>query len=254
MLSPSALGMLVTTRRNLATSLAALKAAQEAELEARAEQAKSEERTRISQEIHDAVGHHATLIAVEAAALATTTVELETKQAAERIRAQAKASLTEMRTALGLVADIQQGLKELPALITQAKASGMSISYSPPKLPTVPKATGQAIFRIVRESLTNAAKHAPGAPVIITITDNKEELTATITSGPRHPAAPAPTAPGQGLTGMADQATAAGGYLDTATEADGMFTVSARFPTGTPPKVAPPSPTNEGTQKQVEAR
>jgi signal transduction histidine kinase len=256
MLSPSALGILVTTRQKLAASLAELEKAREAELEARAEQAKAQERARIGQEIHDAVGHHATLIAVEAAALAATTDEPETRLVAQRMRGQAKASLAEMRAALGLVNEDENigGLADVPALIAQAKESGMPITSDVEAGPAVRPVVGRAIFRIVRESLTNAAKHAPGAPVRVTMERTETELIATVISGPRLTAVPTPPdSGGQGLSGMAERARAAGGRLDVSGET-GVFTVRARFPLPIPPKVAPTEPTIDGSEEPLSTR
>ena len=257
MLSPSALGILVTTRQKLATSLAELERAREAELDARAEQAKAQERARIGQEIHDAVGHHATLIAVEAAALAATTGEPETRLVAQRMRGQAKASLAEMRAALGLVNEGENigGLEDVAALIAEARDSGMPITSDVDTGPAVRPVVGRAIFRIVRESLTNAAKHAPGAPVSVKVERTETELIAAITSGPRQTKAPPPPdSGGQGLSGMAERARAAGGRLDVTSEPAGMFTVRARFPLPTPPKVAPTEPTIDGSEEPINTR
>lgn len=257
MLSPSALGMLITTRQKLAQSLADVKRARDAELTARTEQAKAEERARIGQEIHDAVGHHATLIAVEAAALSATTNEPDTRIAAQRIRNQAKASLAEMRAALGLANEGENAgdLADVPALVTRARESGMPITVNLDDVPAVRPMVGQAIFRIIREALTNAAKHAPGAPVQVTVATTELELVATIRSGPTNtPPTPTSDSGGQGLTGMADRATAAGGHLDVAGGANGMFTVRARFPLPTPPKVAQPKPTNDGSEEPLNTR
>jgi signal transduction histidine kinase len=259
MLSPSALGMLVTTRQKLATSLTELRRARESELAARTEQAKAQERARIGQEIHDAVGHHATLIAVEAAALAATTEEPETRLAAQRMRGQAKASLAEMRAALGLVNEGENvgGLADVPALVDQARDSGMQIKFDFDTGLAVRPVVGRAVFRIVRESLTNAAKHAEGAPVHVTVKRTEAELQATITSGPQPTTTSTPTIStggGKGLPGMSERASAAGGSLDVAAGAGGMFTVRARFPLPVPPKVATTEPTVDGSEEALNTR
>ena len=262
MISPSALGMLVTTRQRLDTSLAELKCAREAELAARAEQAKAQERARIGQEIHDAVGHHATLIAVEAAALAATSDEPETRDAAHRIRGQAKASLAEMRAALGLVNEGENvgGLADVRSLVDQARESGMLITFAFDTGPAIRPVVGRAVFRIVRESLTNAAKHAPGAPVRVAVARTEAELVVTVISGPSPAQTPRTRTTlisdsgGQGLSGMTERAAAAGGRLDVAASAAGMFTVRARFPLPPPPKVAPTKPTIDGSEEPLNTR
>jgi signal transduction histidine kinase len=258
MVSPSALGMLITTRQRLAASVCELRQAREAEFEVRAQRARSAERARIGREIHDAVGHHATLIAVEAAALEATTGEPATKEVAARVRGLAKASLAEMRTALGLVGgtpEAASGLADVADLVAKARNAGVAVDYRPAGEYDVVPAVSRAAFRIVQESLTNAAKHAPGAPVRVTITPDKETLAVTVSSGPATPATSRRTAhAGHGLTGMAERATVVGGRLDVERGDNGLFTVRARLPLESyrPPKVGPTGKTIDGTQPALD--
>ena len=237
MTAPSAGGILITTRQKLTASLAELRRARQAELEAREEQARAQERTRIGQEIHDAVGHHATLIAVEAAALASTTDAAETRRVALRVRALAKESLSEMRAALGLADEPQEAgtsLADLPALLGRARQAGVDIDFEEPDaIPTTGLApvVGRAVFRIVQESLTNATKYAPGSLIRIKLSQDGAQLTVSVISGP--PVIPVQSAPesgGMGLAGMAERARTAGGTLQVERGDDGMFTVRARLP------------------------
>jgi signal transduction histidine kinase len=237
MTAPSAGGVLITTRQKLTASLAELRRARQAELEARGEQARAQERTRIGQEIHDAVGHHATLIAVEAAALASTTDAAETRRVAMRVRALAKESLSEMRAALGLADEPQEagtGLADLPALLGRARQAGVDIDFDEPEaLPTggLAPVVGRAVFRIVQESVTNATKYAPGSLIRVKLAQDGAQLTVSVISGP--PVIPVQSAPesgGMGLAGMAERARTAGGTLHVERGDDGLFTVRARLP------------------------
>ena len=257
-MSPSALGMLVRTRERLAASVADLRLAREAELEARADRARVAERARIGREIHDAVGHHATLIAVEAAALEATTTDVTTKTAAHHMRDLAKASLDEMRSALGLTTEgpTNGGLPEIATLITRARQAGMQVDYTVADV-NVPPALGRAAFRIVQECLTNAAKHAPGSPVRVSITRDATSLTVTTISGP--PTTPLPftdRAGGLGLTGMAERANSLGGHLQVDTEPPETFTVRAHLPLDgyQQSKVDATEPTIDGTEPALDAR
>jgi signal transduction histidine kinase len=81
-IAPTSLGLLMTTRERLTESLRDIERAREKALTASQEAARAQERARIGREIHDSVGHHATLIAVGAAAIATTTTEDETRRGA----------------------------------------------------------------------------------------------------------------------------------------------------------------------------
>lgn len=47
-----------------------------------------------------------------------------------------------------------------------------------------PDMVRHAVHRVVRESLTNAAKHAPGAPVTVRLTRSAEETVVRVTNGP----------------------------------------------------------------------
>jgi signal transduction histidine kinase len=259
MSSPAGLGMLVTTRQRLAASLAELRVARDSELEVRAERARRAERSRIGREIHDAVGHHATLIAVEAAALEATTGEQETKAAAGRMRALAKASLGEMRAALGLVGGRSEGgsgLADVAELVTKAREAGMSVDLASDLADVdVLPAVGRAVFRIVQESLTNAAKHAPGAPVRVVVGPESGSLVVQVTSDGGSPAAVSDTG-GLGLAGMAERATTVGGHLDVQRGPGDTFTVCARLPMESygASKVGQMEPTIDGTEAAVEAR
>jgi signal transduction histidine kinase len=259
MVSPSALGMLVTTRQRLAASLVELRLARGAELEARAERARSAERAKIGREIHDAVGHHATLIAVEAAALEATTAEQGTKEVASRVRGMAKASLAEMRTALGLVggrSESGSGLAEVPDLIRNARQAGMSVDFDAQDGLAVLPAVGRAVFRIVQESLTNAAKHAPGTQVKVTIQPTNETLQVMVTSGPTPTGWTAADSGGQGLTSMAERATTVGGHLNVDHKPAGLFTVRAHLPLEShgKSKVDRTEPTIDGSEASLDAR
>ncbi len=237
MTAPSAGGVLITTRQQLTASLVELRRARQAELEAREEQARAQERTRIGQEIHDAVGHHATLIAVEAAALASTTDAAETRRVALRVRALAKESLSEMRAALGLADEPQEAgasLADLPVLVSRARQAGVDIDFEEPEaLPTsgLAPVVGRAVFRIVQESLTNATKYAPGALIQVKLAQDGAQLTVSVISGPPAiPVQPGPESGGMGLAGMAERARTAGGTLQVERGDDGQFTVRARLP------------------------
>ncbi|QFZ24123.1 two-component sensor histidine kinase [Saccharothrix syringae] len=228
--APAALGALITTRRKLTASLTEASRARTAELEAREESAKASERARIAREIHDAVGHHATLIAVESAALAATTEDAETREAALRLRGLAKEALAEMRAALGLLnTEPIPGYEGIPHLVDRARAAGLAVAYQDRTTDAPPPSTGRAAYRVIQEALTNVTKHAPGAPAEVLLTHNRDHLTITVTNGPPTTPAP-PTSGGHGLHGLQERVTLAGGKLTTTARTDGSFTLEATLP------------------------
>jgi signal transduction histidine kinase len=247
MVAPAAVGLLLTTRQKLTTSVAELRRAREAELFARDDQARAEERARIGHEIHDALGHHATLIAVEAAALMTTTVEPETRGSAARMRELAKESLAEMRAAVARSGSAPDGagLAEVPDLVRRSRDAGLRIGYDDSRMVgDVTPAVGRAVFRIVQEALTNVAKHAPAADTTVLITVDAADLLVVVANGPGGSDGSIGSVDGQlpdgglsdsangglGLPGMTERARSVGGSLLVERTEDGGFTVRARLP------------------------
>ncbi|NMI00135.1 sensor histidine kinase [Pseudonocardia acidicola] len=262
---PAALGLLISTRERLTASLRELEQAREQTVAAREAAARAEERSRIGREIHDAVGHHATLIAVGAAALAASTGEEQTRAGAERLRLLAKQALAEMRAALGLLGgrpDQPAGVAELPGLVARSCSAGMQADLGHDGDPAeLPAALDRAVYRVVQESLTNAARHAPGAPVRVELHWRDTALRVRVHNGRvpasggrrRGPATEAFGTGGAGLVGLAERVRAAGGELATGPGPDGGFVVQALFPLrGMPGRRAPvcvaePSPAPHGS-------
>ncbi|GAA0263532.1 hypothetical protein GCM10010492_75730 [Saccharothrix mutabilis subsp. mutabilis] len=236
--APAALGALIKTREDLTASLEATQQARAAELEAREQSARASERARIAREIHDAVGHHATLIAVESAALAATTTDEDVRETATRLRSLAKESLSEMRTALGLLnTDPSPTYASIPALVDRARAAGLTIRLEDRSTAPIPPSISRAAFRVIQEALTNVTKHAPGAPVQVRLADKDNTLTIKVTNG--HPTSrpPASSGGGKGLVGLSERVSLVGGTLTTTPREDGSFDLTATLPLSRPSKV-----------------
>jgi signal transduction histidine kinase len=236
--APAVLGMLTTTREQLQASLRDLSAAREATVAAREEVARAAERDRIGREIHDAVGHHATLIAVSAAALAATSKDEQTRETAERLRVLAKRALAEMRAALGLLdtdSELRAGIDALPELVARARDTGMKVELIGVDSlgDDIPLGVERTVYRLIQESLTNAAKHAEGADVEVRLERWATELRVTVTNGrPRRPTMVLPSGhPGGGLAGLAERIGMMGGRLRARPTSKGGFAVQGRLPT-----------------------
>jgi signal transduction histidine kinase len=253
---PAAFGVLVRMRRELTASLVEVRRARSAELEARLDGARAAERARIAREIHDSIGHHSTLIAVQSAALAATAPDDATREAALRLRVLAKESLAEMRSALGLLNDSRppRGLADLPSLLTRVCRAGLRIDFEGDVVDgdTTP-AVGRAIYRIVQEALTNVSKHAPASAVRLKLVRDGSHVLVSVVNG--HPSRPAPRAAdsgGTGLEGLAERVRAVGGTLRTSPLPDGGFSLLAELPLDGPPtKVEPTHSTSGGTPGQM---
>jgi signal transduction histidine kinase len=231
--APALAGRVVAHQREQNARLARL-TRELAEERGRLEQtAVSAERARIAQELHDVVGHELTLIAIqaEAAAMALRVAPERAAEPVETIRSTAHRTLGEIRSTLETLAPDAEapGLTahELVALAARAEEAGIANSLTVTGTPWPDQASvWLALNRIVRECLTNAGRHAPGARVDLTVEWARDQVTVRASNpvGPR-----AAVRPGRGLTGMRHRAELLGGTFASST-ADGLFTVEVTLP------------------------
>lgn len=234
------------------------------------ERAVRDERSRMAQDLHDALSSHLSTIAIHS------------QVAGGRGPEQAGVSLAEIRTAsLRALEDLREmilllrtgedqivpaaGLADLDTLIARARGTGLTVeivgeSAEQLALLEVPSVVDQAAYRIVQESLANAAKHAPGARVTVGVTvggaAGEESLELCVTcrgsgAGERHtdPGGVAgngrgvsssglgesgsglgESGSGLGLQTMRDRATTLGGTFRAGPEPDGSWVVRAELP------------------------
>jgi signal transduction histidine kinase len=217
--------------------------AEAAEVE-RARRAVLEERARIARELHDVVAHHMSLMAVRAESAPH---RLGASPDPQQVRAEfgalsesAREALTDMRRLLGVLRSDQPaprapqpGLPDLPALIDTARQAGMAVQLSPlPAAGQVPPGAGLCAYRIIQEALSNAGRHAAGAPVTVSVRHDAGTVTLRVANGPLADAQPGANGhrPGQGLAGMRERAELLGGSLSAGPAPDGGFVVSAVLP------------------------
>ncbi|MFJ4971562.1 sensor histidine kinase [Streptomyces sp. NPDC088755] len=237
-------GMVVRSRRQLVHTLRERAHRAEAEAELRAEQAQRLAREAIAREMHDVLAHRLTLLSVHAGALEfrPDAPAAEIARAAGVIRDSAHEALQDLREIIGVLrgpGDTGEGerpqptLTTLGALVDESRQAGMKVTVDQRVAAPAdaPAASGRTVYRIAQECLTNARKHAPGAEVTITVTGGPGDgLTIEVAN-------PAPTEPfervpgsGQGLIGLTERATLAGGRLDHGPTPQGGFVVRARLP------------------------
>jgi signal transduction histidine kinase len=219
--------------------------AEAAELE-RARRAVLEERARIARELHDVVAHHMSLIAVRAETAPYRLAGLPAPVRAEfgSLSGSAREAMADMRRLLGVLRSDQPperapqpGLPDLPGLIDTARQAGMAVELSaPPALDRVPPSAGVCAYRIVQEALSNAGRHAAGAPVAVSVHHTTQTITLQVTNSPGVPAGPRANGhgPGHGLVGMRERVELLGGSLSAGPAPDGGFVLSAVLPLGGP--------------------
>jgi signal transduction histidine kinase len=238
-------GLYLRARRELVASLQERSARLEADQQRSAEQARDAERRRIAREMHDVLAHRLSLLSVHAGALEyhPSAPAGEIARAAAVIRSSAAAALDDLRQVITVLredsaaatAPPQPGFSQLPDLLEESRSAGMTL-HARIDLPggEVPEVLGRTVYRVIQEGLTNARKHAPGAPVQVTVTADGQAVTAEVISRQRavsaDPGVAASAGAGAGLIGLAERVTLAGGRLEHGPNAIGDFVLRATIP------------------------
>ncbi|MFB6676993.1 sensor histidine kinase [Streptomyces sp. NPDC056390] len=205
-----------------------------------ADRARLRERARIAQDMHDSLGHELSLIALRAGALQVAPGMAEThRTAAAELRAAASDATDRLHDMVGLLREDDEPAPLAPpgesiaALIERAADSGLPVTLHRTNeagtTTSTTHTTSRTTYRVIQEALTNAAKHAPGAPVTVEHAQNETGTTVEITNGrPRH--RPGPAGSGTGLIGLRAGVTALGGSFEAGPHAEG-YRVRADIPT-----------------------
>jgi signal transduction histidine kinase len=230
----------------------AVKARRDAAADVRAEQARRasyEERLRLTQEVHDVVGHGLAVIAMQAGVALRMLDRDQTRvrQALEAIRATSRDALDSVRAELAAVREPARpglplrpatGLADLPTLAARIRSTGLPVEIDGTITGlNLAVEADRSAYRIVQESLTNVLRHGgPGATARVRVALDADTLRLEVTDTGR---GTAPGAAGQGIDGMRARAEALGGSLEAGPALGGGFAVRARLPVST--RVAAPA-------------
>jgi signal transduction histidine kinase len=224
------------TMRLLTERLELADRAREQEAERHVEQ----ERMRIARELHDVVAHTLTEINVQAAAAAELTTPGRGRDALEAIERSSHSALGELRAILGILRDPDHpsaprnpvpGFENIAELIARTRQSGLEvrIEQTGSRPERISDASSLAAYRIVQESLTNARRHAPGAPVHVRLSFNHTALSLEVENALGATSNGNGQGGGVGIAGMRERASAIGGTLQ-AGSVTGGFLVQAELP------------------------
>ena len=164
------------------------------------------ERSRIGRDLHDLLGHSLTTITLKAG-LARRLSEHDPQRAAQEIaevEGLSRQALTEVRAAVSSYREVTLA-SELARGRELLRASGVT-----PDLPTatdVVDAAHQELFGwVIREGLTNVARHAHASRCTVRLSANEVEIRDDGVGGP--------PSFGNGLAGLRERVIAAGGTMD----------------------------------------
>jgi signal transduction histidine kinase len=197
--------------------------------------AAAQERTRIARDLHDSAGHAINVILVQAGAarLLSERDPVAATRALQTIEDVARETIDEIDRMVGALRDDEtpaapRGLAALEALADRHRAGGLDVAVAVRGEPRpLPAATDQAAYGILREALTNAARHGAG-----TVAIDVEHAAGGVRLAVVNPTPAGWTAgaEGHGIAGMRERAELVGGRLTAGPAADGAFRVRAELP------------------------
>ncbi|HET6550732.1 MAG TPA: histidine kinase, partial [Solirubrobacter sp.] len=199
-----------------------------------AQAAVTAERMRIARELHDAVAHNLSVVAIQAGGAAPLAERDGPRAAeiAELIETVAREALAELErlAAPGPDGAPEASLRRVEELADRARDAGLPVELrvEGPRR-ALPAGLDLAAYRIVQEALANAAKHAGAAPTSVSIRYDRDAVAVEVTD--RGSARARPAGRGHGLVGIRERVTLYGGTVDIGPQRAGGFRVRARLPT-----------------------
>ncbi|MCY7412773.1 MAG: sensor histidine kinase [Salinibacterium sp.] len=200
-----------------------------------------EERLRVSRELHDIVGHSLGIIAVQAG-VGRHLMDHDPQRAADALNHIADVSRRSLDDMRSVVATLRgggasygppRGLADLPELLETTRSTGLQVTLTMASdADPMPRQVGAAVYRVVREALTNVIRHARASRVDLSISLSEDRIELTVCDAGEGVVRPSLRAvgPGHGIAVMRERAEALGGTLSAEPQPAGGFAVRASFP------------------------
>ncbi|RCS83541.1 sensor histidine kinase [Brachybacterium alimentarium] len=193
------------------------------ERDADAARVRAEERAALARDVHDSISHHLATIALHAGAMSyrEDLSPAERRRISATVRDGAQQANRELRTVLKTLRTTESDtpLATVPTLtdiVEARREEGQEVTLSwngltPQELATRERGTVVAFARILTEATTNAAKHAPGAPLSVTLSREEGRVLLTARNPMPHDVGGDAPSTGHGLIGMQERARLLGG-------------------------------------------
>ncbi|MGN6578115.1 MAG: sensor histidine kinase [Nocardioides sp.] len=189
----------------------------------RGERAVLEERLRMAREIHDAVGHSLTVVALQAGA-------------ARRLAGTDPPRPCAVLHTVPVVAHValaavsaEEGPGDLGRLVERVRAAGLDVEADLAGESALLPEQRAVAFRVVQEALTNVLRHAPGSRAGVLIGPRAAGVEVVVANTAPLTPGPGPGS-GRGLAGLEERVTAVSGALSWGRRPDGGFEVRALLP------------------------
>ena len=212
-----------------------------------------EEKAKIARDLHDVVAHHMSMVVVQAQSAPYRLDDVSEDAASEfaSIGATAREALNEIRGMLGVLRSDGQQWQDAPAptaldlerTLHASRKAGMELRWNiMGPVESISDTAGLTLYRILQESLSNAARHSPEAGVIVYIAVDSTGVDMTVRNGPSPNSGVGRRAEfdtgGHGIMGMRERAQAAHGRLRAAALPDGGFEVAVHVTLSMPTSTA----------------
>lgn len=204
----------------------------------RARTASAEARTELARELHDSVGHSVTaaLLQASAARRSLDTDPEFARRALEAIEDQGREALEELDRVLALIREEgdetgRDGatMTDLDDLVRRVRTTGQPVTVRVAgDVEGIPSDVSRVAYRVVQEALTNAMRHATGAPTHVKI-DVTDAATAIVVSNAGGAATVSRPGRRRGLDGIEERVRDLGGELEAGPIQNG-FIVRATLP------------------------
>ncbi len=196
------------------------------------------ERLRIARDLHDIVSHGLGLITVRAAATRQLAQPAEVAAALTDIEDASRHATAELRRMLAVLREPSavgsrapvDSLDDLPGIVHGASLAGLRTGLTAEPLGPVSQGVQVAVCKVVREALSNAARHAGPTDVRVRVCrDGADVLVTVADTGPPPGGWRASPGAGHGLAGLRERVGSLGGTL-SAEPAGAGFRLTARIP------------------------
>ncbi|MEU3020366.1 sensor histidine kinase [Nocardiopsis sp. NPDC007018] len=234
-----------------------------AALDAQAREAESaellaRERARIARDLHDAVGHHLSVVSLHTSVAAEALEEGETdlpvaRAELEHVSQAASEGLRDLRATVRALREPEDGtgagdgggagrvagLAHLDGLTASVRAAGLDVEVVGEGGKGLPGLVDATAYRVVQEALTNTLRHARARRAQVVLVRTEEALIVTVADDgsvvPGNTAdggAPDTGRGGTGLAGMRERVRMVEGTLEAGPVPGGGFRVRVRLPIG----------------------
>jgi len=248
-------GLLMRSRRMLTDQLEARNQELAAEQQRFAQESVRYERARISRELHDIVAHCLSVMVVQASA-GQRVKDADRDGMAGALMSVAEAA-AQAQQEVGRLVELLRGdvppgsspnLQMIDELVRRAATTGLTVTCRFTGTCELAPVASETAYRLVQEALTNALKHAPGAPVTVTVAGRDAHVAICVqNAAPAERPAPLARSGGQyGLSAMRERVTACGGSITTGPDGAGGWQVRAQLPAWTADRSEQPAPASSG--------